>query len=334
MQLAMTNATAQKNFTLKASFEDFIVEEILGFDLSGEGEHLWLYIQKTGMNTQEAIKRISHYSNIPKRHIGYSGLKDKQAVTSQWLSLYLPGKEDIDFSQFNDENIIIKTLKRHNKKLKVGTHKQNRFILTLRDIQKEFSEIESTLQSIKQNGYINYYGEQRFGHDNLSLATQWIKGTYTPKRHEKGFLYSVIRAYLFNAYIDDRLAQGTFEKPLIGDIVSLSHGSSFFKVDSAAEKDIKARFKKGEILLAAPLIGKLQKLHYDDEALQSYLRFCEPYQEYIDFLNSENLEMQFRATKVLPENLSYQYNENDNTLVLHFTLIKGAYATTLVDALN
>ncbi|MBK2126002.1 tRNA pseudouridine(13) synthase TruD, partial [Fangia hongkongensis] len=207
-------------------------------------------------------------------------------------------------------------------------------ILTLRDIQKEFSEIESTLQSIKQNGYINYYGEQRFGHDNLSLATQWIKGTYTPKRHEKGFLYSVIRAYLFNAYIDDRLAQGTFEKPLIGDIVSLSHGSSFFKVDSAAEKDIKARFEKGEILLAAPLIGKAQKLHYDDEALQSYLRFCEPYQEYIDFLNSENLEMQFRATKVLPENLSYQYNENDNTLVLHFTLIKGAYATTLVDALN
>ena len=83
---------------LKAVAEDFQVDEVLDIPLSGEGEHLWLWVEKRNLNTEEAAKRIARAAGVPLKMISYAGLKDRQALTRQWFSLHLPGKADPDLS--------------------------------------------------------------------------------------------------------------------------------------------------------------------------------------------------------------------------------------------
>jgi tRNA pseudouridine13 synthase len=83
---------------LKATAEDFQVDEVLDIPLSGDGEHLWLWVEKRGLNTEEAARRIAKAAGVPLRTVSYAGLKDRQALTRQWFSVQLPGKADPDLS--------------------------------------------------------------------------------------------------------------------------------------------------------------------------------------------------------------------------------------------
>jgi len=178
--------------TYKANTTDFIVNELLPLDFTGEGEHLWLHIEKSGMNTAYLAKLLSEWADIPLRDIGYSGLKDRHALTTQWFSLRIPKKQlpPTDFAPVDigeNETVIILAQHWHNKKLNRGTHRANQFVITLRDIQfasasdenvcdrsnaspeqllsaKSAKEaVEQHLTRIGRNGVPNYFGPQRFG---------------------------------------------------------------------------------------------------------------------------------------------------------------------------
>lgn len=318
---------------LKTYHEDFLVEEIFDFDLTGEGEHIWLFIEKNGLNTKDIIRALSQYTGLKQRDIGYSGLKDKHAITRQWFSLYYPGKADIDFSEFDVENCNILRISRHNKKLKIGSHKANRFTLVLRDLTLPFAEIEPKIKHIMQNGFINFFGEQRFGHDNLQQAHDVIDGKIKLNPKDHGFLLSVMRSFLFNAYVQFRQHNHTDQIALIGDIVGFSDGNSVFQVTAENQGEIQQRIESKALSIAAPLIGKQQKLFFSNEALHQYEQFTQTHGKFIEYLTT-HCEMQFRSIYAYPDTLEYDYNESENTLTLSFSLGTGAYATSLVQALS
>ncbi|MFZ9034691.1 MAG: tRNA pseudouridine(13) synthase TruD [Francisellaceae bacterium] len=318
---------------LKQHITDFIVDEELGFSLTGEGEHIWLYIEKEGRNTQDVIRDIARFSGLKRSDIGYSGLKDKHATTRQWLSLYYPGKQDIDWQHFDSEGVRLLIIKRHNKKLKIGTHKSNHFHIIIRDLNYRHDDIKQRLESISQNGFINYYGQQRFGRDNLEKAQAFIDGQIKLKNHkDRGFLFSVIRSFLYNRYIDKRLETFGRLEPLNGDIVGFCDGRTFFRVQEGDIPDIQARLTQKELAVAAPLIGKPGKLFYEDEALAFYQDFNQKHDAMVAFLKAD-FELAFRPMICHPQQLSFDFDETENLLTLNFSLPSGAFATTLIDQL-
>jgi len=153
---------------LKKRPEDFVVEEIPAYDFSGSGTHILAQIEKTGIPTLEAIRHIASALGVPRRQIGYAGLKDARAVTRQWISI-----EHIDSEQLKQMSLaqvkVIQTT-RHTNKLKIGHLRGNRFIIRIR--QFELSQGQALARSkeitnyLVQHGVPNYFGRQRFGHRN------------------------------------------------------------------------------------------------------------------------------------------------------------------------
>ncbi|MBR5494710.1 MAG: tRNA pseudouridine(13) synthase TruD, partial [Psychrobacter sp.] len=180
-----------KQATYKAHATDFVVNEILPLDFTGEGEHLWLHIEKMGMNTAYLAKLLSEWAEIPLRDVGYSGLKDRHALTTQWFSLRIPKKQlpESEFAPVDigvNESVTILAQQWHNKKLNRATHRANQFIITLRDIQfadLKVTAFEQDLSSEKSNkdafeqhlahisttGVPNYFGPQRFGRNGNNV---------------------------------------------------------------------------------------------------------------------------------------------------------------------
>ena len=125
----------------KVSCEDFNVVEDLGFELSGDGEHVCLWIQKIGENTQYLARQLAKFADIPARNVSYAGLKDRQGDTKQWFSLHIPGKITPDFSQFELEGVTILKTVRHHKKIKTGALDGNFFSIVLREISEVYVPI-------------------------------------------------------------------------------------------------------------------------------------------------------------------------------------------------
>ena len=130
---------------LKAVAEDFQVDEVLDIPLSGQGEHLWLWVEKRGLNTEEAAKRLARAAGVPLRTISYAGLKDRQALTRQWFSLHLPGKADPDLSAAESDSLRILQATRHSRKLQRGAHSANGFTLRLTQLAADREALDARL---------------------------------------------------------------------------------------------------------------------------------------------------------------------------------------------
>lgn len=143
---------------LKAVAEDFQVDEVLDIPLSGTGEHLWLWVEKRNLNTEEAARRLARAAGIPARNISYAGLKDRQALTRQWFSLHLPGKADPDLARAEDDTLKILKAGRHQRKLQRGAHSANGFTLRLTELKADRAELDTRLERIKRHGVPNYFG--------------------------------------------------------------------------------------------------------------------------------------------------------------------------------
>ena len=148
---------------IRKSPEDFKVTEITDIEFSGQGEHLWLYVQKIGTNTDWLSKQLASICQVHPRNIGYAGLKDRHAVTQQWFSVQLPKVSDIELIQNAlPEEITILESEWHSRKLKTGQLDFNQFEITLRDIEGDNELIDQNIESIIKHGVPNYFGSQRF----------------------------------------------------------------------------------------------------------------------------------------------------------------------------
>ncbi|WP_370979029.1 tRNA pseudouridine(13) synthase TruD [Agaribacterium sp. ZY112] len=286
--------------------EDFIVDELMLQPLSGEGEHLWLHIQKRGENTEWVAKKLAEFFSVKKMDVGYGGKKDRHAVTSQWFSIYMPGKShDFDWNEFIKVSALDAKLlacSSHNKKLRMGEHDANKFVIRLRKLELNHG-LEQQLQAIAQHGVPNYFGEQRFGRGgaNLERVEEWVKDPRALRnRNTRSILMSSARSYLFNKVLGDRVLSGDWQSMLNGDPEELASG---------------------------PLWGRGRSLAAD-ECLAQEVSALEEFELWRLALENVGLNQQRRDLVLQPSNFKWQVDGAD--LILTLALRPGQFATAVL----
>lgn len=207
---------------IRQSPADFEVIERLAFTPSGEGEHLYLRVRKTGQNTRWVAKRLADSAGVPYRDVGYAGLKDRHAVTEQWFSLHLPGQDDPAISP-PDHVEILETI-RHSSKLRTGQAAANSFRIVIRELDTDSAALEKPVATLAERGVPNYFGAQRFGRDarNLELMNQPGR----QNREARSFGLSALRAALFNGYLAMRIVQHSWDATVAGEIPARDGGGT------------------------------------------------------------------------------------------------------------
>ncbi len=307
--------------------EDFRVDEFLPFELSGEGEHLWCQIRKRGCNTDWLAQQLAKLLAVKSVAMGYAGLKDRHAVTTQWFSIHLPGQADPDLSSLLSDDIQILQQQRHHKKLQRGALSHNRFKIRLRDLQ-QLELIAQRCQLIARHGVPNYFGEQRFGRgrNNLLQAERMFKHRRSRlPRHKRSIYLSAARSWIFNVILSRRILNQSWNRRMSGDVFMLDGKSACFRDD--ASDDIDARLESGEIHPTAVLWGDGEVMSAGDlHALEQAV--VAEYPQLADGLIAARVEQQRRTLRLLPGDMQWQFEGND--LVLSFDLSAGSYATTVL----
>lgn len=308
--------------------EDFKVYENLSFAPSGEGEHAFLQIQKAGENTEYIARQLARFADVRQRDIGYAGLKDRHAVTTQWFSVWLPGKAEPDWTAIETPSLKVLQNVPHARKLKRGVLSGNRFEITIRDFEGDRNKVIGQLSSIKANGIANYYGEQRFGHNgqNVNKALSMFRGEKV-KREQRSLYLSAVRSYLFNQILSVRVSEGTWNKALAGDTFMFDHSQSRFK-SQLPDAEILSRVETKAIHPSGVLWGK-GELDVTDEALAIEQKVIESHQELAQGLVANGLDKSRRSLRVSVDDLEWDFADQ-TTMRLIFTLPAGSYATALL----
>lgn len=219
---------------LRTTPADFIVDEILGFDAEGDGEHDFITIRKTGANTAWVARQLARHAGIPANDVGYCGLKDRHAITTQFFTVRRPSRDGTDWGGFAAEGVEILSLARHNRKLRRGSHAANRFRIRLRgeDVAAHIDALRERIALISAAGVPNYFGEQRFGRDgqNIELAKEILAGKRV-KRDSRSIAISAARSLIFNRILDARVRDGSWNRVLPGELANLDGSGSVFAVE-------------------------------------------------------------------------------------------------------
>lgn len=240
---------------IKTTPEDFEVEEIPAYDPCGEGEFLYLWVQKRGMGAEYFVRQIAKRLAIPPGEIGTAGMKDRHAVTRQWVSV--PAACEARLSALDDEEMRLLKTSRHGNKLKPGHLRGNRFRLLVRDAEDAATRLPPLLDAIRRNGMPNFYGPQRFGHDGetFTAGMELLRGQgrrLSPFLRKLGL--SAVQSALFNACLAARLTDGLLQRVLPGDVMmKWPFGGMFVAEDVPREQQ---RLEAKEIVPAGPMFGK------------------------------------------------------------------------------
>ncbi|MFF7708029.1 tRNA pseudouridine(13) synthase TruD [Pseudomonas sp. NPDC007930] len=314
---------------LKASAEDFQVDEVLDIPLEGDGEHLWLWVEKRNLNTEEAARRLARAAGVPLRQVSYAGLKDRQALTRQWFSLHLPGKSDPDLARAEDETLAILQRGRHRRKLQRGAHSANGFTLRLTELNADREALEARLQQVRAQGVPNYFGLQRFGHEggNVEQALYYARGGALPEqRNLRSRVLSAARSQLFNRVLAERVAQGTWAQALPGDLLAFTDSKSFFPAGPAECED--PRLAALDLHPTGPLWGEgASPAQGATGALEQQVAASFP--ELRDWLGLAQLAQERRILRLPIGRLTWHYPSPD-ILQLEFVLPSGCFATAVV----
>ncbi|MDY6978266.1 MAG: tRNA pseudouridine(13) synthase TruD [Pseudomonadota bacterium] len=313
---------------LRQQLDDFVVEEQLGFEPTGEGQHVWLWIEKRDRNTQDIALELARHAGIKPNAVGFSGMKDRRAVTRQWFSLDLAGKDEPDWAGLNDESLTLLQITRHGKKLRRGVHKANRFVIALRAIQGDSDSLDERLAQIRETGVPNYFGEQRFGRDeaNLTHATQMFAGQRVNNRNKRSIYLSAARSFLFNQLLSQRVTEQSWNRPQEGDVMQLAGSHSIFVPDSVDET-IHRRINEMDIHPTGPLWGR-GELKSGGAIRTLEQKLADDYPDYCAGLEQAGLKQERRSLRLVVRELDWVWGEQ--TLTLIFSLETGAYATAVI----
>jgi len=294
--------------TLKLLKEDFIVTELPLQLPSGEGEHIWLDIEKNGANTAFVAQQLAEAAGVQERDVGYAGLKDRYAITRQWFSIYLPKGETPDLTLLQHPEFNVLSQSRHVKKLRPGDLQGNRFRIVLRDVTGERDAIEANLKAVASHGTPNYFGAQRFGHDGgnveqgRAMLAREIR-VRSPKK--KGIYLSAVRSFVFNEVLALRIHQGLWGKTLPGDVM-----------DEAGRPT-------GPLWGRGRVIATDQAQALEDGVAERHASLC-------DGMEHAGLDQERRSLVASPVEMSWEWPQA-NQLVLTFSLPAGSYATSVLN---
>jgi len=260
--------------------------------------------------------------------IGYSGLKDKHALTRQWLSLHLPGKSPAQVLVEGNGYQVLKQA-RHNRKLRPGSHSFNAFKVRLRDVVDFSGQTREQLDAVAAQGFANYFGTQRFGRqqDNVKQALVELPSRRLG-RSRRSLLISALRSYLFNRVLAQRIRLGHWDLPLDGDVFMLRGTHSIFtdRLDDA----LVDRYRLLDIASTGSLYGAGRNLlSGEPRSIETQVHAaCE---EITSCLDRQGAKLQMRALRAVVGNFSYDYDAGSRSLLLRADLPSGCYMTTLLD---
>lgn len=315
---------------LKSIPQDFVVEETLAYPLSGQGEHLYLYLRKTNANTDWVCKQLARQLGVAARDIGYAGLKDRHGVTSQWFSL--PGKNvsPDKLQALQIEGVELCEVSAHERKLRKGAIKHNRFLITLRDVRLDPMRLQQRLSLIGQHGVPNYFDEQRFGRQrgNLQAVLQMFERRIRPSRFQRGLYLSSARSWLFNLILAQRVSQDSWQTAMNGDVFWLQGTKRFF-VPEQLDEEIEQRLRQGDIHPTGALWGA-GRLQSQADVARLETAIADAWPALAQGLVDAKLSQDRRPLRVIPLDLRHDYDSAQQMLQLSFALPSGSYATAVL----
>ncbi len=327
------NANSTLKGVIRSCPEDFQVDEIQQFTPSGTGEHVWLHIQKTGENTDWVGDQLAKIADVPRRDVSYAGMKDRHAVTTQWFSVQMPGREAPNWKEQLPDSVILLDEQRHNRKLKRGALKGNAFKITIRDFSGDEEELKHSVSQIVSQGIPNYFGEQRFGHDNSNIrkASQWFKGEFKVKSRPKRSIYlSAARSWIFNHILSTRIKDGTWNKAVQGDVFMLDGSKSCFS--DVVDDEITQRVQDQAIHPTGALWGRGSLASKDNiEVVENDV--ASQFDVLCDGLEKHGLKQERKALRLSVKDLSITLVDK-GVVCLSFSLPAGAYATSVLSEIG
>lgn len=318
------------NGRFRVSPEDFCVDEVLGIEPDGAGEHLLMHIRKRGQNTDWVARQLASFASVRPMDVSYSGMKDRHAVTSQWFSVHLPlNKPQPCWDALELDGVEVLSMHRHGRKLRSGTHRANRFQLLIRDVEGAREAWESRLAQIASRGVPNYFGEQRFGRDDSNIRQAWAMlagGVQVRDRHKRGIYLSAARSLLFNQYLTRRIASDCWDRPVPGDAMMLDGSRSFFVIDDITD-EVMERLARWDIHPAGPMWGKGEStarglaIAFESAISENFAPWCEG-------LIRAGLDFERRPLRLHVGAMAWLWTEYG--LELNFELGRGSFATSVL----
>ncbi len=315
---------------IKLQPDHFIVEEVPLYEPSGMGDHVYVRITREGQTTQNLVKDMARVLRIKPQTIGYAGLKDRHARTTQVFSLPYVRPEQAE-RLHQDLDIEIHWVKPHNKKLRPGHLLGNRFTITLLNpvAGDSLGQAQTIIDALIERGMPNYFGAQRFGNygDNAEQGLAILSGQ---KRRPKAkwlhkLLASAYQSQLFNDYLAIRIRCQLFDRILEGDLAKKTDTGGMFVVEDVAIDQ--ARFDRREITFTGPLFGyKMRTPSAAADELEAEIQSTSPVTE--QQWRQNRVEGNRRAGRLFLQPIDLA--PHPQGLTLSFFLPKGAYATVLL----
>lgn len=321
---------------VKASPEDFRVDEVPAYAPSGTGPHLWLHVEKRDRTTRDVLRGLSRALGVADRDAGYAGLKDKAAVTTQWLSF--PVARDPDPAGLAGDGFRVLAASRHGNKLRAGHLRGNRFAVAVRG--GDLSRARACAAALAERGLANFYGPQRFGAAgrNADVGRALLAGRLDDAearraardRFLRRLVISAWQARAFNRWLAERMADGLFARALAGDVLKkLDTGGLFTCEDPAADT---VRVLAFEISPAGPMFGhKLRLAAGEAAAREARLLAAEGISEADLARGGGEAEGTRRAGRI-PVAIALEPEADGYRAA--FELPKGSYATVVLGELT
>jgi tRNA pseudouridine13 synthase len=312
----------------KQTPEDFVVDEIDAYPALGEGPHVLVRIRKRSLNTEQAVARIADALGANRRDCGFAGMKDRDAITTQRISIPNVDPERARALKWDDLEVLEASL--HRNKLKPGHLRGNRFRIRLRQVS-DVDAVIAGLDRIRVEGFPNAFGPQRFGRDgdNADRALAFVRGDGKPPRdpRERRLLFSALQSRWFNAVLSARVADGTWNTALLGDLLKKTEsGGMFLCEDPDTDRE---RALRGEVSATGPMFGPEMTLPGDGVRERELAVLAADGLD-LDALTRHRAlgEGTRRPLRVLTEDLVYERLPEADGLIVTMTLGKGVYATT------
>jgi tRNA pseudouridine13 synthase len=321
--------------TLKTQPEDFVVDEIAAYEPSGEGEHLFLWIEKRDVSGEDLLRHVARRLGVASRDVGVAGVKDRRAITRQWVSV--PARHEALIQQIDSDQIRVLRAARHGNKLRTGHLRGNRFSIRVRDVSDDaLTRARRIAEVIDHAGFPNYFGSQRFGREqqNLQLGLDLISGKTSPRSipaARRRFLLrmalSAVQSALFNAVVAARLRDGRLHTVLAGDVMQVvATGGQFIVQDQAVEQ---TRFDVRETVLTGPIFGPKMRATEGIAAESELSVLAEWELSSTDFARFPKLTTGTRRPLIAWAQ-SLAIVAEDTTLRMEFELASGCYATSVL----
>ena len=313
--------------------EDFRVDEVPAYLPCGEGEHTYLRVEKRGRNTREVVQDLARLLHVSEREAGVAGQKDRHALTTQWVSF--AGIAPEQALGLEGEGFRVLEARRHGNKLRTGHLRGNRFEIRLRGVGPDgLDRARAVAAALADRGLANFYGPQRFGRfgDNAEVGRLLLLGADDPRvrrvrdRTQRRFLISAFQSEVFNRVLAERVADGSWAHPLVGDVLQkLPSGGLFVCEDPATDDPRVASF---EVSITGPMPGrKVRPAPRGAPAEQEERVLAATGVSGEHLARSADAE---GARRVLRLPVALDVREDADGLVLSFELPPGAYATVVL----